>query len=390
VNVAGTPPATREAALFAVQVGAGWHMARPGGLERVFLELTRRLPALGIGTQGLVVGNAQVAQQSAGAVRAFAPEGASMLTRLRAVRRTARAALAEHPGALLVSHFAPYGLGLLGLPAHRFVVHFHGPWSAESRAEGHGALSFAMRRTLERAVYRRADACVVLSRAFSALLQREFGVRADRIHVIPGGVSTERFASLPDRAAARAALGWPADRPIVLAVRRLVRRTGVDRLVEAMPALRARVPNVLVLIAGEGPETAALDARIRAHGVGDAVRLLGRLPEEQLPLAYRAATLTVVPTVALEGFGLIVPESLAAGTPVMVTPVGGLPETVEDLSPAMILQDATPGAIATGLAEALTGARQLPDAAACAAFACERYDWSVVARQVATLYTSLA
>ena len=57
----------------------------------------------------------------------------------------------------------------------------------------------------------------------------------------------------------------------------------------------------------------------------------------QLPLAYRAADLTVVPTVALEGFGLIAVESLAAGTPVLVTPVGGLPEVVAALSPALVL-----------------------------------------------------
>lgn len=373
-----------------MQVGAGWHHARPGGLERVFLELTSRLPAAGVGAQGLVVGEPSVAKESGGLVRAFAPADASMLTRLRGARRAARSALAEHPGALLVSHFALYGFALLGLPCRRFIVHFHGPWSAESRAEGHRMLSFAMRRTFERAVYRRADACVVLSRAFGALLQRDFGVRADRIHVIPGGVSTERFASLPDRAAARRTLGWPSDARIVLAVRRLVRRTGVDRLVEAVPALRARVPNVQVLIAGEGPQSGALAARIDALGVGNAVRLLGRMPEEQLPLAYRAADLTVVPTVALEGFGLIVPESLAAGTPVMVTPVGGLPETVEDLSRAMILRDATSEAIAAGLAEALEGGRALPDAAACAAFARSRYDWKVVTRQVAALYTSLA
>lgn len=375
---------------FTVQVGSGWHLANPGGLERLFHELTRRLPAAGIGAQGLVAGDARVAEESAGVMRAFAPSDAPMWRRVLECRRAAQRLLTQHPGALLVSHFAPYGLSLLGLRGRRFIVHFHGPWSAESRAEGHGALSFALRRALERNVYRRADACVVLSRAFRELLHHDFGVPLERIHVIPGGVDVDRFASLPPRAVARRILGWSADAPIVLAVRRLVRRTGVDRLIEAVPALLARVPAAQVLIAGTGVESEPLAARVRELGVGDAVRLLGRLSEEQLPLAYRAADITVVPSVALEGFGLIVPESLAAGTPVLVTPVGGLPETVEQLSRAMILRDSTAQAIADGLGEALLGERALPDAATCAAFARAHYDWSVVTRRTADLYRTLA
>lgn len=378
------------AAPFTIQVGSGWHNARPGGLERLFHELTQRLPAAGVGVRGLVVGDASVEEESGARVRAFAPADASMLVRLRGARRAARAALRERPDALLVLHFAPYGLALLGLPARRFVVHFHGPWSGESRAEGHGRMSFAARRAVERLVYRRADACVVLSRAFRDLLQHDFGVAAERIHIIPGGVNVERFAGLPDRRAARRALGWPEDAPTVLTVRRLVRRTGVDRLIDAVPALRAQVPGVRVMVAGEGVESAALERRARELGSGDAVRFLGRVPEAKLALAYRAADLTIVPSVALEGFGLIVPESLAAGTPVLVTPVGGLPETVEELAPALVLRDASPAAIAEGLARALTRPAELPDAATCAAFAKARYDWDVVARRTADLYRRLA
>lgn len=375
---------------FTVQVGSGWYLAHPGGLERVFHELTHRLSAMGIGVQGLVAGDDRVAKESEGVVRGFAPVDAPMWRRLLACRSAARGLLDEHPGAMLVSHFAPYGLSLLGLPARRLIVHFQGPWSGESRAEGHGILSFAVRRALEKRVYRRADACIVLSRAFRDLLHAEFGVPLDRIHVIPGGVATEQFASLPPRAEARRRLGWSPEAPTILAVRRLVRRTGLDRLIDAVPALRTRVPGVQVLIAGQGVEAEALGARIHELGVGDAVRLLGRLSEEQLPLAYRAADLTVVPSIALEGFGLIVPESLAAGTPVLVTPVGGLPETVEDLSGAMILRDATSGTLAEGLGEVLLGERVLPDADACVAFARAHYDWSVITRRTAELYASLA
>jgi glycosyltransferase involved in cell wall biosynthesis len=374
-----------------IQVGLGWQPSRAGGLNRMFHELARRLPAEGVQVHGLVAGGPQVAVESGGTVRAFAPDSASMWTRVRASRRAVRELTAAHPNAVLVSHFAPYGLSLLGsVGRHPLVVHFHGPWYDESRAQGRGALSALFRKAIERRVYRRARVCIVLSRAFGTLLQEEFDVAPERIRVIPGGVDAARFADLPTRADARRALGWDPEARTVLAVRRLVRRTGIDRLIEAVPKLRARVPGIRIVIAGDGPERAACEERIRALGAEADVRLLGFLPEEQLPFAYRAADLTIVPSVALEGFGLVVPESLAAGTPVLVTPVGGLPETVEALSGDLVLRDSTPDAIADGISEAFDGRRALPDAATCAAFARARYDWSVVAREVADVLASVA
>ena len=120
------------------------------------------------------------------------------------------------------------------------------------------------------------------------------------------------------------------------------------------------------------------------------MRFLGFVREEQLPLAYRAADLSVVPSVSLEGFGLIVPESLSAGTPVLVTPVGGLPETVAGLSDALVLRDASPAAIADGLSAALLGERAMPGPAQCEEFARRQYDWPVIAHQVAELLKGVA
>jgi len=146
------------------------------------------------------------------------------------------------------------------------------------------------------------------------------------------------------------------------------------------------VPEVLLLIAGRGPLADALQAQIDALGLAQHVRLLGFVPDEQLPLAYRAADLTIVPTVALEGFGLITLESLAAGTPVLVTPIGGLPEAVRGLSASLVLEAATKEALAAGLIEALTGQRPLPTAEACQAYVRAHYDWPVIARRVKAVY----
>lgn len=377
--VEGTP-------LRVVQIGMGWQSEQAGGLNRMVLELHRRLPTLGVEMRGLIAGSDRAERETEGKVKSFGGTDAPMWRRMRSVDPALRAMLGTERDEIILGHFAPYALGALDTAKeHPFVVYFHGPWAEESVAEGRNAISGFLRKQLEKSVYRRADACIVLSRAFSELLQRDYGVDPARIHVIPGGVDASLFDALPSREEARRSLGWESDVPTVLAVRRLVKRTGVDRLIAAAAAIRARVPDVRILIAGEGEERAALEAQAKALGVADSVRLLGFVPEEQLPLSYRAANLTVVPSVALEGFGLIVPESLAAGTPVLVTPVGGLPETVEGLSYALVLWDASAPSIADGIAEALTGKRALPTPAECEAFARDRYDWPVIARQVAAL-----
>jgi glycosyltransferase involved in cell wall biosynthesis len=369
-----------------IQVGMGWQSEQAGGLNRMFFELHRRLGALGVEMRGLVAGSELAAAETGGAVQAFGAIETPMWRRMRSVDPALRARFAPERDEVILGHFAPYALGALdSAKEHPFVVYFHGPWAEESQAEGHGAISGFLRRQLERNVYRRADACIVLSRAFSELLQRDYGVAPERIHVIAGGVDASRFDALPSRAEARAALGWESGVPTVLAVRRLVRRTGVDRLIAAAASVRDRVPGVRIIIAGDGPEREALEKQAASLGVADTVRFAGFVPEEQLPLAYRAAELTVVPSIALEGFGLIVPESLAAGTPALVTPVGGLPETVEGLSHALVLWDASAPSIGDGIAEALTGRRAVPTSIECATFARERYDWPVIAGQVKAL-----
>lgn len=378
------PPAIRT-----IQVGMEWFGEKPGGLNRVYYELVRHLPAVGVEVRGLVVGTERVLVESQGRVAGVVAHGAPLPQRLRRLRAEAAALLREERDAIVVGHFALYVAPLLGLlrdPRRRFVCHFQGPWGQEATAERARGVVPRVKTIVERAVYQRADACIVLSGAFGRILHESFGVPWERIHVIPGGVDCDRFALAESRAECRARLDWPADRRIVLCVRRLTHRMGLSQLVASVGALRQRVPDVLVLIAGQGPLEAELRTQILRSGLEEHCRLAGFISEADLPAAYRAADLTVVPSVALEGYGLIVPESLAAGTPALVTPVGGLPETVEGLSHGLVLSEASAPAIARGLGDALTGVAPLPSADECRAYARRRNDWRVVAEQVRRVY----
>jgi glycosyltransferase involved in cell wall biosynthesis len=376
-----------RATLQTLQLGMEWFGEKAGGLNRMYQHLVEELARSGVELHGLVAGSADVARASDGLVHAFAPSSASLFTRMSALRSAAAAWLHEHPDAVVASHFAMHAFPVLPqLARHPLVVHFQGPWGQESRVEGDGPITVRAKERVEHAVYARAAHAIVLSTAFRDVLAERFRVPLQRIHVIPGGVDVDRFDIPLPRRKSRRALGWPTDRPIVLCVRRLVRRVGVDTLVDAAVELRRRVPDVLMLIAGTGPLRHELEARIAALGLGDHVQLLGFVPDELLPTAYRAADFSVVPSMSLEGFGLATVESLAAGTPCVVTPVGGLTDVAAPLAPQLVTESPRAADIAPVLAAALLDELPVPSAAECESYARRHFDWPVIAARVRHVY----
>lgn len=357
------------------------------GLDRVFYALSRNLPEAGVDVRGLVVGSSNVAHDSANAVQSFAAKDESLRRRIGSLRATLRDELANNDFDLIASHFALFTYPILKLiKDYPLVVHFHGPWSAESHAEGEGRLAVKAKWALERTVYKGANRFIVLSDAFRDLLIRQYKIDPNKIRKVQGGVQADRFDTGCSLMEARERLDWPTDRPIVFVVRRLARRMGLENLIAAMVQVRQQNPDALLHIAGSGPIRAELEDRIRAADLQGHVKLLGFVPDEDLPLAYRAANFSIVPTVSLEGFGLITVESMAAGTPVMVTNVGGLPETVRDLSEDLIMPDSEVKTLATYVLDALSGRLTLPSSEECQAYVRSRFDWPVIARQVRDVY----
>lgn len=370
-----------------IQIGLEWFPERAGGLPRYYFDLVNTAPHLA-GARGMVLGSDNVSRETGGRIRSYAASSDSYLRKFRGARRTYGALLSEEAPELTVSHFALSALPVLDLIKGPLAVHFQGPWADESAVEGDAGLRVRLKRQVERAVYRRGGLFIVLSQAFAEVLHAAYGVPRERIRVIPGGVDVKRFDIAETRVEARERLGWPTDRPILLAVRRLVRRMGLEFLIEAMTEVVRHYPDALLMIAGRGPLRDELTALIEERGLERNVRLLGFVSDEDLPRAYRAADLSVVSTQALEGFGLIAVESLAAGTPAIVTPVGGLPEVSGPLAPALVFEGKGPEAIAAGLVNALSG-RGIPDAAACRTYAAT-FDWPIIAARVTAAYREAA
>jgi glycosyltransferase involved in cell wall biosynthesis len=150
-----------------------------------------------------------------------------------------------------------------------------------------------------------------------------WGAPPERVQVITNALAPDAQASTISPADARTQLGLDADAPLLLTVARLVPWKGIDHLIRAIRA----VPDVRLIVAGEGPDETRLRAITEAEEVTGRVTFLGRVARERLGLYFRAADYTVLYS-GYEGLPHTLLESLLAGTPVIASDKGGNPEVV--------------------------------------------------------------
>jgi teichuronic acid biosynthesis glycosyltransferase TuaC len=210
----------------------------------------------------------------------------------------------------------------------------------------------------------RAAGIVAVSEALRARLI-ERGIAASRIHVLRNGVDLELFAPR-DRETARRELGLEGAGSVVLSVSSLVASKSVDLVLRAMAALN----EANLVIVGDGPASGSLRRLARDLGLGDRVRFLGGLPQCRLAAVYNAADALVLVS-AREGYPNVLLEALACGTPVIATPVGGIPEIVQNRTAGRLIEERTPEAVGAALRDLLADP---PARAATRAYA-ERFGW---------------
>jgi glycosyltransferase involved in cell wall biosynthesis len=160
---------------------------------------------------------------------------------------------------------------------------------------------------------------------------------------------------------ARRKLGWPLRKPVFLTLRRMVPRMGLDVFVSALEDL-AEKHDFTAVLAGDGPERPRLMRRASTGRLAGRAIFPGSLPETELPLAYQAADAFVLPTVALEGFGIIILEAWANGCPVIASSIGAIPELLQPISPHCLVEPANARALSEVLDQVLTGSLKLPRA----------------------------
>ena len=238
----------------------------------------------------------------------------------------------------------------------------------------------------ERLVAITADRIVAASGHERGMLERLYGVGDERVSVIPCGVNLERFRP-QERTAARASVGLPDDRPIVLFVGRLEPLKGLELLIDAVAALEQSAPE-LVVVGGDAHAAAymaTLRARAEARGLGARTRFVGAAPQEQLPAYYSAADVCVVPSY-YESFGLVALEAMACGTPVLAARVGGLTSIIQDGVNGYLLPWRCPEAFAAKIDLVLTDEALRRSLGVAARKRAQRFRWSVVTAELDALY----
>jgi glycosyltransferase involved in cell wall biosynthesis len=374
-----------------------------GGGERVLWEHASRLVQRGSSVRILCrsdTGGGTGSLEVQGVhIRQFPVDRRSLFRFLQGSILEARRAFAhevarEKPDVLHV-HQPLSGYGVLPTPQGRRIPSlytFHSPAPLEFRSRHRmtgqhragliGLVGMGLLWTIERACLRLATRIHVLSDFSAGVLRKLYRIPPDRIVKIPGGADLERFQPCRDRDPLRQALGLPAGSPVLLTVRNLEARMGLDTLIRAMAILRRHVRDVVLLIGGEGSRRRELESLAGSLNLQTTVRFLGFIPEAELPRYYQAADTFVLPTRELEGFGLVTVEALACGTPVLGTPVGATPEILGPLDPSLLLHDRTPEAMAEDLRRFLE-ARARDEAMAqqlrqiCRRHVEERYSWDI-------------
>lgn len=223
---------------------------------------------------------------------------------------------------------------------------------------------------------RAADGLLAVSTALRSDMVA-LGMPADRIRVHRTGVDLDRFQPI-DRAAAKARLG--VEGPLLVTPGALIPRKGQKLVLEALEHLEGAT----LLVVGEGPDRKALEAIARSRNLSGRVRFLGNRPHEELPALLAAADVMALSS-ASEGLANVWVESLACGTPIVISDVGGAREVVDRPEAGRIVAR-EPEAIAAAIRELVA----YPPAPAAVRAAAERFSWDRNARELREHLGSLA
>jgi D-inositol-3-phosphate glycosyltransferase len=263
------------------------------------------------------------------------------------------------------------------------VAMFHTLGRLKNRALGDHTESEA-RSEVESRIVASVDRVIASSEHERQALVDLYGARRDRVDVIPCGVDLSLFRP-GDRDQARVKLGLSGE--VILFVGRMDPIKGLDLLFRAVALLNERPDLRLVVVGGSGGEDEMErgQALVTKLGIERQVEFRGSVDQEDLPAYYQAADICVLPS-HYESFGLVAIESLACGTPVIGSMVGGLPTVIRDGENGLLVPWRQPSEFAERINLLL---RDQPGRAALSSQARSsvlKYGWGTVTQRIMTMY----
>jgi glycosyltransferase involved in cell wall biosynthesis len=184
--------------------------------------------------------------------------------------------------------------------------------------------------TVGKQVLKNADNIIAVSDATKRYVL-SLGAAPEKTSVLRNGVDIDRFKpNATTRAVVREKLRIPDDATVVLTVRRLVYKNGIDTLIESARIAVNQNPKIVFLTVGTGPDKEAVQTKIQQIGISERFRLTGFVSDAELPEYYNAADLFVLPSKSGEGLPLVALEAISTGLPVVATNVGGIREVLTE------------------------------------------------------------
>lgn len=236
-------------------------------------------------------------------------------------------------------------------------------------------------------IIRRADAWLVNSHA-TAQLAVTAGLDANRLHILHPGVAIPETLPTDEEVLAWREKHDLGNHPLLLSVGRLTRRKGLrEFILQALPEILAAHPEALLVMVGEEPHAALTSAAVglealreasRQTGTEESLKILGKLSDEELGLAYRAASVLVFPILDIpgdvEGFGMVAIEAAAHGLPTVAFAVGGVTDAISDGNSGNLIPPSDYSGMAKRVIEYLRGKSNAP-VMTCRVFAAS-FSWS--------------
>jgi len=213
-----------------------------------------------------------------------------------------------------------YGKPLV-LTQHNTFIEYHNIWDTVERLND---------LAVGKQVLKEADKIIVVSNATRNYVL-SLGAAPEKTEVLHNGVDLNRFKPLPEvKGEMRKKLGISEDACVVLTVRRLVYKNGIDTLLESAEIAGKENSKLVFVVVGKGPDFEEVEERIVQLGMQRNFRLTGFVSDKDLPFYYNVADLFALPSKSGEGLPLVALEAMACGLPVIATNVGGTSEVLNE------------------------------------------------------------
>ncbi len=231
---------------------------------------------------------------------------------------------------------------------------------------------------MARRVLSGASGIIANSLNTARLVIEEWNVPSRKVKLVHPGVDLSRYRPQDPEESWRLSQGW-SGRTVILTVSRLQARKGQDMMIRALSAIRAKLPEVLYVIAGDGEEAERLRNSAREQGQSEHVQFMGEVSEDDKIRLYQQCDLFVMPNrkvgADFEGFGMVLLEAQACGKPVLAGDSGGTSETMKIPDTGRIADCTTPETLAQAVIALLSNPAELRSMGCRAAAWAEEFDW---------------